>query len=320
MAIDEETAALLGQLNSPEVLLNEALPNEASPIVNARAGADIFFSKFAGENKRKCSVEDLEVNRSSHRVPIRIYHPKTTKTSSLLPIIVFFHGGGWSLGDVKSYDSLVSSLCDLSEVIYISVDYRLAPECKFPTGLNDCLAVTEWALAHGAEFGGDTSRIAVMGDSAGGNFAAVIAYKLNVEKPNQIKAQFLLYPVMDNSHPHDHYNSRMVFGNGEYLLSRDGIDAAVEWHLNPSDDRADPTISPGLQNDLNVLPPTVIIVGGYDPLLDEVKKYHSDLKASGVSSILNVYETTIHAFLSFGVLGVAKEARRYLADQVRRLL
>jgi acetyl esterase len=234
--------------------------------------------------------------------------------------VVFFHGGGWSLGDVASYDSLVRSLCVCSNTIYVSVDYRLAPEHKYPAGLNDCLAVTEWILANGLEIGGDVSRVAVMGDSAGGNLAAVIAHKINSSGKDQIKALFLLYPVLDNSRPHDYYQSRMTSGNGEYLLSRDGIDAALDWYLSLEDDRSDPAISPALQDDLSSMPPTVIVVGGYDPLLDEAKKYHDKLKSFNSVSIMKTYDTTIHAFLSFGILDVAQKGRKYIAEQVHQLL
>lgn len=315
MTIDQQTAALLDQINQ-----HVAGPGENISITDARIGAHALFSGFSGNTEQNCRIEDRRIKWAGCEVPVRIYHPKGEDISPSLPVVMFFHGGGWSLGDVASYDSLVCSLCARSRAIYISVDYRLAPEHKYPAGLNDCTAVVEWTLAQGTDIGGDISRVAVMGDSAGGNLAAVIAHQINRVKENQIKAQFLLYPVMDNSRPHEYYPSRMTSGNGEYLLSRDGIDAALDWYLTPKDDRADPAISPALQDDLSPMPPTVIVVGGYDPLLDEAKEYHGKLKASGVASLLKCFDTTIHAFLSFGVLDIARQGRQYIADQVRRLL
>ena len=159
-----------------------------------------------------------------------------------------------------------------------------------------------------------------MGDSAGGNLAAVVTHQINSRNRHSICAQFLLYPVMDISRPHDHFPSRMAFGNGEYLLSRKGIDKASDWYLTEANDRTDPALSPANQRDLSPLPPTVIVVGGYDPLLDEAQAYHDRLTSGGVTSLFKCYPSTIHAFLSFGMLDVAQQGRRYIADQVQRLL
>lgn len=315
MTIDPQTAALLNKINQ-----HVAAPGEAVSIAVARLGANALFCEFSGEIDPECQTEDRIIDWEGCHVPVRVYYPGGEDIPASPPVVLFFHGGGWSLGDVASYDSLVRSLCVLSRAIYISVDYRLAPEHKYPAGLNDCIAVTEWLLGGGADIGGDTSRVAVMGDSAGGNLATVVAYKINSLQKNLIKVQFLLYPVMDNSRPHEYYPSRMTSGNGEYLLSRDAIDAALDWYLSPKDNRLDPAISPTRQEDLSSVPPTVIVVGGYDPLLDEAKKYHDRLKTSGMASILKSYDTTIHAFLSFGILDIAQKGRQYIAEQVRQLL
>ncbi|VAW02468.1 hypothetical protein MNBD_ALPHA01-2367 [hydrothermal vent metagenome] len=315
MTIDQQTAALLHQINR-----HVADPGEKTSIADARAGAHALFSGFSGKTDQNCRTEDRRIGWMGCDVPVRIYHPGEKDRSASLPIVVFFHGGGWSLGDVDSYDSLIHSLCSSSQAIYVSVDYRLAPEHKYPAGLNDCIAVTEWLLAHGGDINGDISRIGIMGDSAGGNLATVVAHKINNHRKKSVKALFLLYPVMDNSRPHEYYPSRMSSGNGEYLLSRDGIDTALDWYLSHGDDRTDPAISPARQEGLTLMPPTIIVVGGYDPLLDEAKEYHRRLVSSAVASTLKCYDTTIHAFLSFGILDVTRKARHYVAAQVRQLL
>ncbi|PCI34455.1 MAG: esterase [Alphaproteobacteria bacterium] len=315
MTIDPQTQALLDQINQLV-----ADPDAPPSMADTRIGAHALFTGFEGEIEQGCRTEDRQIPTGEGGVPVRIYHPGGDSVSSLLPIVVFFHGGGWSLGDVAAYDSLVRSLCVLSGTIYVSVDYRLAPEHKYPAGLNDCLAVTDWLLSNGAEIGGDSSRLAVMGDSAGGNLAAVVTHQINSRQPHSIRAQFLLYPVMDISQPHDHYPSRMALGNGEYLLSREGIDKASDWYLTNENDRADPALSPACQSELSPLPPTVIVVGGYDPLRDEARAYHDRLTSVGVQSLFKCYPSTIHAFLSFGLLDVAQQGRRYIADQVQRLL
>lgn len=312
--IDHQTATLLSKINQ-----HVAGPGEDVPVAAARLGANALFSEFAGETDRKCQTEDRIIHWEDCHVPVRIYHPGERDKTTRLPIVLFFHGGGWSLGDVASYDGLVRALCRLSGTIYISVDYRLAPEHKYPAGLYDCSVVTRWALMCGAIVGGDISRIAVMGDSSGGNLATVVAHQVNSRKEHQLKGQVLLYPVIDNARPHDYYPSRMTSGNGEYLLSRDGIDAATEWYLSPKDDRADPAISPAMQDDLSPLPPTIIVVGGFDPLLDEARQYHHRLTSAGIASVFKCYDEAIHAFLSFGVLDIAQQGRRYVAAQVHRL-
>ncbi len=315
MTIDPQTDAILHQINQ-----FAADPETEATIAAARAGADALFTGYAGPPPGDCTGQDRQIPGPDGPIPARIYRPDGAKPSSALPLVIFFHGGGWSLGNVAAYDGLVSSLAVLSGALFISVDYRLAPEHKYPAGLNDCRAVTEWAASHGAEIGADPTRIALMGDSAGGTLAAVVAHQINHGRPRRIKAQFLLYPVMDISRPHDHYPSRITSGNGEYLLSRDGIDTAVDWYLKAEDDPADPTLSPIRQSDLSPMPPTVIVVGGYDPLLDEARVYHDMLQKAGIPSVVKCFDSAIHAFLSFGVLDVAQDGRRYIADQIRQTL
>lgn len=315
MTIDPQTGDLLDQINQ-----YAADPDSDVTIAEARIGANALFTGFSGEIDQGCTTEDRLVPSSENPVPVRIYYPGKGRPDTPLPLVVFIHGGGWSLGDVAAYDSLVRSLCVLSNMIFVSIDYRLAPEHKYPAGLQDCLAATKWVLDSRSDLDGDVDRVTIMGDSAGGNLAAIVAHHINREAPNSLKAQLLLYPVLDISQPHKAYPSRMGMGNGDYLLSREGIDQAADWYLNPQDDRSEADISPMQQDDLSPLPPTVILVGGYDPLLDEAKAYHQKLTMAEIPSTFRCYDTTIHAFLSFGILDIAHEARQYLADQLQRLL
>jgi len=314
MPVDTQTAALLAKLK-----LHDAAPGQDITIAQMRAGANALFLGFAGQSEPACVVEDRTIPGPAGPVPLRIYWPEH-KSRAPLPIIVFFHGGGWSLGDVASYDSFVRSLCALGPAIMISVDYRLAPEHKYPAGLEDCAAAANWALAHAEELGGAPGNVAVMGDSAGGNLATVIAHRIGAAGRRRLAAQFLLYPVLDVSRPHAHYPSRMAFGDGDYLLSRAGIDAATDWYLDDPACTVQPDISPLRETDLSLLPPTVLMVGGYDPLLDETRAYHRRLEAAGVETRFTCFKSTIHAFLSFGVLDVAQAGRRALADTIRDLM
>jgi len=314
MILDRQTAALLEQLNS-----HAARSSEDTSISEARLGATALFAAFAGEAPSVCKTEDRCIDGPHGEIPVRCYWPEK-QGDEQRSIIVFFHGGGWSMGDVASYDSFIRSICVLSRSILISVDYRLAPEHQFPVGLEDSCAVTRWVLHHGAEIKGDVKRVAVMGDSAGGNLAAVIAHRIQSGEGPHLAAQFLLYPVLDVISPHSRYPSRMNFGNGDYLLSREGIDVATHWYLGGRRAIDPAEISPLQEENLQGMPPTVIMVGGFDPLLDEAKAYRARLEAAGVPTDFKCYESAIHAFLSFGILDIAVEGRKYLAEKIQDLL
>ncbi len=310
MAIDRQTAELLEEINR-----HVAAPGETPTISDARAGATALFSQYAGAYTEDCRSEDRVIAGNASDVPVRIYWP-LGEAAAPRPIIVFLHGGGWSMGDVASYDGFVRAICAMSQTIIVSVDYRLAPEHKYPSAIEDARTVTEWVLIHAQEIGGDPSRIAMMGDSSGGNLVAVVAHMIHKAGQMHLAAQFLLYPVLDISRPHNAYPSRMAFGDGEYMLSRDSIDTAADWYLPIDVPRDQPDVSPMNENDLHLLPPTVILIGGYDPLLDEAKAYRDKLIAAGVDVDFKCFESAIHAFLSFGVLDVSQQGRRYLAEKI----
>lgn len=316
MTLDQQTADILARL-SPEKS-GSSVDEMRTDIEAVREGSRSIFRAVAGPDDMSCLVERLSISGAAEKIPLRLY--RQPGSNGPLPIVIFLHGGGWSVGDLESYDGLVRSLCALSGAIFISVDYRLAPEHKFPAGLEDGLAATEWAFANAAALGGSASRIAIMGDSAGGNLSTVIAHRLHSTGKVQLAAQFLLYPMLDVSKPHYAYGSRMEFGNGNYLLSREDIDLSVAWYLDNETDASDPEISPLLAESLNLLPPTFVMAAGHDPLLDEARLYANNLEAAGVPTVFKCYDGAIHAFLSFGVLEIAQEARTYLATKIKELL
>lgn len=313
MSLDSQTAELLRQLglqpDPPQVGMMEI------GVHAAREGSRAVFHAYAGDVPAGCHAEDVQVPGTEHCVPARLYRPAADAwpPSSM---VVFLHGGGWSMGDLDCYDFFMRDLCVRSGVSILSVEYRLAPEHKYPAQLDDGLAAVRWAAARV----GDPTRIAVMGDSAGGNLAAVIARRLHIEGRVRLAGQLLLYPMLDVSQPHAAFPSRMRYGDGEYLLTRESIDTAATWYLDGIGRRDDPDVSPLLVEDVSMLPPTVIVIGGHDPLLDEARLYAERLRAAGVATDFKCFATTIHAFLSFGVLDVAREGRAYLAEEIRRLL
>jgi acetyl esterase len=317
--LDQETIALLDRLQ----LINEEMlaDQRFTGMEAARAYSATVFAAFAGPVDDAAVIcTSIEVEGAAGRRSARSYRPAQAG-DALLPVVVFFHGGGWSVGDLDCYDELVRALVALSGVQFISVDYRLAPENPFPAGLEDAISATRWIAAQGSGLGIDPGRLAVMGDSAGGNLAACVTNHAAGELGfPQIAAQFLIYPVIDVSRPHESYPSRIAFGGGDYLLAREAIDATRDWYLGSGDRADDPRVSPIYAEGLRKLPPTHVMVAGHDPLRDEGIAYYERLKAAGVDAHLESVEETIHAFLSFGVLESAQRARRRLAAAVSHTL
>ncbi|MGH8189111.1 MAG: alpha/beta hydrolase, partial [Steroidobacteraceae bacterium] len=286
MSLDTQTTELLRQLglqpDPPQVGMMEI------GVHAAREGSRAVFHAYAGDVPAGCHAEDVPLPGTEHSVPARLYRPATDAwpPSSM---VVFLHGGGWSMGDLECYDFFMRDLCVRSGASILSVEYRLAPEHKYPAALDDGLAAVRWATSLTRAHAGDAARVAVMGDSAGGNLAAVIARRLHIEGRIRLAGQLLLYPMLDVSQPHAAYPSRMRYGDGEYLLTRESIDTAATWYLDGIGRRDDPDVSPLLVEDLSMLPETVIVIGGHDPLLDEARLYAERLLAAGVAARFKMF-------------------------------
>lgn len=317
MTLDHSTAALLAKLEEMGAGANRDMGAvEASA---ARAASRAMWEPFIGNDDARCSIDPITITGRSNQVPARLYRPADAG-KEVLPLVVFLHGGGWALGDLDSYEPVVKDMCVRCNALFLSVDYRLAPEHKFPAGLEDGLAAVRWAAEHAEELGTDPTRLAVMGDSAGGNLAAVIAHRLRHDDHVRLAAQFLLYPVLDVASAHEDFPSRLRFGDGSYLLSCRDIEVTTAWYLDALTASDDPAVSPLLAESLSDLPPTVILTAGHDPLHSEARRYADRLCEAGVPTEFQCFETTIHAFLSFGILDVAQKGRAWLAERVSRRL
>jgi acetyl esterase len=242
-------------------------------------------------------VEDLLVRSpEGHDIPVRFYRPRR---ASSLPMLVFFHGGGWVLGTLDSYDSLCRHLAVQGDCAVLSVGYRLAPEHKFPAAPDDALAATRWAWANAALLGVDGRRIAVAGDSAGGNLAAVTCVRLRDEGGPTLVGQLLIYPAVRHFMP----ATGSMVGNGSgYLLDL----AAMEWftthYLRRDSDQTHPHYAVALTPDLSNLPPAFVITAEYDPLRDEGEYYAERLQAAGNRADSLRFDGMIHGF--FGMAGI----------------
>lgn len=260
-------------------------------------------------------IEDRTVgNGELADIPVRIYWPPVAEHSDL-PIVVFYHGGGFALGDLDTHDPVARAHAVGAEAIVVSVDYRLAPEDPFPAGVDDCWAALQWVGQHAAELGGDPNRIAVAGDSAGGNLAAVMAQLARDHDAPKLVFQLLWYPTVtaDMALPSfaEHANAP--------ILDRNVIDAFLGWYL-PGVDISDPkalpaTIAPANAADFRGLAPAYIGTAEHDPLRDDGALYAKLLSAAGVPVELHNEPTLVHGYVSFALLipAAAEAADRGLA-------
>jgi acetyl esterase len=252
-------------------------------------------------------------------IPIRIYRPTSTggAVSGKRPTVVFFHGGGFVIGDLETHDDHGRLLCRDLEAVVISVDYRLAPEHRFPAGFEDCLAATRWAAAHIKDLGDDAERLAVAGDSAGGNLAAAVALAAR-DDGLPLRAQLLIYPGVDFTDD-DAHPSRIENAEGYFLTADDMV-----WfreHYIHEDHVRDPRASVLHASDLAGVAPAVIGVAEFDPLRDEGEAYAKKLSGAGVEVLLHRFDGLVHGFYGMGPLSAAAaDAVRQLNADFRRLL
>ena len=236
-------------------------------------------------------VRDLTVTGAVG--PLRARHYAPPGGGAGRPLLVFFHGGGWVVGDLDSHDQPCRLLCRYADVHVLSVDYRLAPENPFPAAVDDAVASFAWAVGHAADLGADPGRVAVGGDSAGGNLAAVVAQVTRDTGVAAPVAQLLIYPGADASSDRP---SKSLFAEG-YFLSR----ADMDWFLDrycPGVDRHDPRVSPLMNPDLHGLAPAVVSTAAFDPLRDEGEAYAAALREAGVPTVLRRAPGLVHAYFS----------------------
>ncbi len=234
------------------------------------------------------AVADL----SADGIPARLYRPGAAAD---LPLIVYFHGGGWVVGSVAGSEATCRRLANASGCAVLSAEYRLAPEHKFPAAVEDAYAATAWAAAHARELGCDPARLAVAGDSAGGNLAAVVCLMAREAGGPRIARQLLIYPVIDARAGYPSYTEN---GDGPGLTG-----AAMAWYVRhyvrtPAE-REDPRVSPILAREHRGLPPAMILTAEYDPLRDEGEAYADRLRAAGVEVDARRYDGMVHGFWGF---------------------
>jgi acetyl esterase len=290
-------------------------------VEDARAGMRANTERLPGSPVPVHRVEDRTLSRAGIDVPVRLYWPRAARTDERLPIVVYYHGGGWVMGDLETHDRMARYFCAHADAIVLNVHYRRPPEDKFPAAVDDSYFAACWAADHAQELGGDLERIAVAGDSAGGNLAAVVCQLAKANRRPSIAFQALLYPATDLDLTRT-FRSRTAFGAGDYFLSTRDMEYFSSLYLNDvRHDVADPRASPLASGDLSNLPPALVVTAGFDPLHDEGRAYADRLAAAGVPVEYRCFETTIHAFLSFApVIPAGEEGMAFVAARLRKAL
>jgi acetyl esterase len=254
-------------------------------------------------------VINRTVTGPAGEIPVRIYRPAIPAGESV-PIATFFHGGGFVLCDLDSHDGICRAICNAGPAVVVAVDYRRAPESRYPAAVDDCYAVTLWASEHAHELGGDRQRLAVIGDSAGGNLAAAVALMARDRKAPQLAHQVLVYPMLDwNGDSASHRET----GPDYYLKHEEVMYYWGEYLADPSQGR-EPYASPSFAADFSGLAPALIATAEFDPLRDEGEAYADSLTAAGISVVKHRYEGMFHSFWSFmGILPAATDLRDEVA-------
>jgi acetyl esterase/lipase len=263
-------------------------------------------------------IEDIHIPGPASAIGARVYDPAAASTS-LRPVVAYFHGGGWVQGDLETHHGLCARLALRSGALVVAVDYRLAPEHKFPAAVEDCLAAYCWLRAHAGELGGDPARVGLAGDSAGGNLSAVVS-QLSARTGRPIPTcQALIYPAVDCGL--DTPSHREL--EDAHVIPRDRIRWYMEQYLRGEADRMDSRAAPLRATDLAGQPPTLVITAGFDPLRDEGLAYADRLRAAGVDVAYREYPGQIHAFVSLTKaipqgLACTMEIGDYLGQQLSR--
>lgn len=261
-------------------------------------------------------IRDINAETSAGVIPVRLYRPAGADHATL-PALIFYHGGGFTIGDLDTHDGVCQTLCAQAGIVVVSVDYRLAPEHRFPAAVDDCYAALEWVSDQAAELAIDPARLAVGGDSAGGCLSAVIALLARDRAGPQLRLQLLIYPTTDASHDMDSHRRN---GSG-YVLTVELLHYFRDLYLTGPDDIADWRVSPLRAPDHSHLPPAWILIAGYDPLADEADAYAARLDESGVAVTIARYPGQIHGFITMGkIIPQAIEALNEAAAALKRAL
>ena len=280
---------------------------------DARAASAVGLTMMAGKPEPGVRTESLTIDGPGGPLRLRAYRP--ADQASAAPLMVFAHFGGGVIGDLETCDAFCGILARIARTAVLSVDYRLAPEHRFPAGLDDVLAAFRWGRENAARFGAAPGTASIGGDSMGGNFAAIVAQDLKRAGEPQPALQLLIYPAVDVASETQSMNTYA----DAYPLSRDTMTWFMGHYMSPDADPADPRLSPIKTEDLSGLAPAIVVTAGFDPLVDQGECYAKRLKDAGVPVIYRCYDSLAHGFTAFtGAIPAADTASREIAGFVRQ--
>jgi acetyl esterase len=301
---DPRIAVMLAAMR---LLKKEFYYSNLSPEANRRA-FERDARLFAGRSERVFSITDVSIRDG---LTARLYRPSA---QTGLPIVLYIHGGGWVVGSIATHDHVCRKLANRAQTIVVSVGYRLAPENKFPAALEDVYTALCWVFSKAASFGGDPGRLAVAGDSAGGNLAAAVCLVTRDRGGPPVRFQALIYPGLDASNL-DRESYRL---NGKgYYLTKKIIERVTPLYVNDPAEVLDPYVSPLLAANFNGLPPGLVLTAEFDPLQSEGEAYAARLSSAGIPCRAHRYSGMIHGFVSFG--GLLPQADRAIGEMAAAL-
>ncbi|HUY20964.1 MAG TPA: alpha/beta hydrolase [Acidimicrobiales bacterium] len=288
MPVDPQVRTFLDGFEDTTEPISTSSPAEAREVMKLAA-------LLARAPEAPAPTSDRTVPGRGGDIPVRVYRPDA---EGPLPVVVYFHGGGFVIGGIESHDPLCQQLATRVPAVVVSVEYRLAPEHRFPAAVDDAFDALRWVSANAAALGGDAARLAVAGDSAGGNLSAVVSLLARDAGGPPVAFQLLIYPATDltMSTP-----SHRLNGEG-YLLTREEMDWFMGHYLPDDVDRRLPTLSPLFADDLSGLPPALVVTAEFDPLRDEGEAYGARLEEAGVEARVARYDGMIHGFVSLDAI------------------
>ncbi|MCS1352486.1 alpha/beta hydrolase [Mechercharimyces sp. CAU 1602] len=309
--VDKEIGQLLHTVGIEMKKLNHPTMAELTP-----EQCRYYYKKglpyFHAEKIQIGRVEDRLIDSDGYSLPIRIYTPESTSSSSSLPVLIYFHGGGWLFGDLDKDDAFCRYVAKTCQAIVVSVDYRLAPESKYPIPLQDALTATTWVFDHIASYGGDPQRVIISGESSGGNLATAASIKLRAEGKYLLHGQLLICPVLHCNFETDSYNAGYA-----YNLTKEKMQWFWQHYLEREEQGLEVSASPLLVEDASSLPQALIITAQLDPLRDEGAAYAEKLKQAGVPVRYLNFDQMVHSFVHMS--SSSKQARKGLELVVQEL-
>ena len=301
-----------------QIIWNQAKTNpgiETLPVDQARQGMQLGQDLLDGKPMHLRRIESSVIPTDHGDLDCRIYYPEGVEDTP--PLMLWFHQGGFVIGDLDTGHTFCSMIANIAKIIVVNVAYRMGPEHRFPAAADDALAAYQWACSNAGDLGADPQRIAIGGDSAGGNLTAMLTHEVRKKDLQTPALQLMVYPWVAAREKTESYETY----NDAYPLNSGLIDWFGDLYLNNDSDRNDPRLNPFFEDDFSNLPPAIVATAGFDPLVDEGEAYARKLEDAGIKTFFKCYDHLTHSFTMMrGAIPAAKAANMELAQKVKEFL